>query len=94
MEVSELEEILNSEKEYEFSNPNRRDFSTRRDLAVMNFLHGINPESDDIICAAEHDQIWLDFDIDLVASKITEEEAYFLRDSGVFISEDAFSMFV
>jgi len=68
----------------------------KNDLAVFNILAKyMKDPTKNIICASEHDQIYLNFDVEELAENISEEDAIFLRSNSVFIDEyDSLSMFV
>lgn len=67
--------------------------SKRPDLHAFLLLESIFPGRDgDIVCHAEHDQIWLDFDED-DSEKLTDEQIVELSACGVFYNEDSLSMF-
>lgn len=68
--------------------------SSRADLHAFILLDRLQPQcTRDIIACAEHDQIWLDFDLE--KSDLSEENIIELRRCGVFYDEtDSLSMFV
>jgi hypothetical protein len=66
---------------------------SRPDLTAFLLLDTLLPGTGDIVSAAEH-QIWLAPDIDKVNEVATDEQLITLIRCGVFIDEDAFSMFV
>jgi hypothetical protein len=70
--------------------------SKRKDLHAFLLLDEILGDScsDDMVSEAEHDQIYLGVDMELLAEKITEEQVKELVICGVFISEGYLSMFV
>ncbi len=65
----------------------------RRDLCAFVLLNDLVTSNKKIIGAAEHDQIWLDVDMEKLAEKIHENDIKFLAMCGVFIDEDSLSMF-
>lgn len=64
------------------------------DLEVFNHLHNLLPDTSDIVACAEHDQIWLGFDLDKFCEVATEADVLYLIDRNVFISNETFSMYV
>jgi hypothetical protein len=77
----------------EMEHPIKKAFR-RRDLCAFVKLNQIISGDTDIISCAEHDQIWLEVELEELAKKITEEDIYFLTACGVFINEESLSMFV
>jgi hypothetical protein len=73
--------------------------STRRDIHAFLLLEEIAPSSNKnwvpIICASEHDEIWLDTDCAVLADKATPEQIHELVRCGVMYSDeyDCLSMF-
>lgn len=71
----------------------------RPDVCAFLLLHELAPAEKpgrDMIGAAEHDEIWLDADVDTVAEKATEEQLVTLIRCGVRfdVQNHAFAMFV
>lgn len=100
MTVEKLIELFdnyeNTNKTMEFEemeHPTKKTFR-RRDLCAFVKLNQIISGDSNIISYAEHDQIWLEVELEELAKKITEEDIYFLTACGVFISEESLSMFV
>ena len=83
------------ENEWEFAkiaNP----LHQRPDICAFLLLDQLAPskyKNYDMIVAAEHDQIWLDADIDELAKNATEDDIITLRRCGVFIDDEHVSMF-
>ncbi len=75
--------------------PERR-LSNRPDLNAFLLLDKLMPGERDMVCSAEHDQIWLDTACEVVAGVATEEDILDLMRSGVMYNKetDSFSMFV
>lgn len=77
-------------------------FSERPDLHAFVLLDKIVPLSEKscnkgmykMVGSAGHDQIWLGIDIEELAKIITEEQVEELSCCGIFISDDALSMFI
>lgn len=63
------------------------------DVEIFNFLVNIS-KNGNIISAAEHDEIYLDFDMDMLEN-VTDEQIRWLISGGVFLDEDSqcFAMF-
>jgi hypothetical protein len=70
--------------------------SQRADLHAFLLLDQIMPQKDgpDLICSATHDQIFLDFDLRKLGEVITQEQLEELSACGVFVQDDALSLFV
>lgn len=74
--------------------------SRRPDLHAFIVLDEISPSADgksqDVLSAAEHDEIWLSFDLDDVAAEITSDQVKDLIRCGVRIDDhgEGFCMFV
>ena len=69
--------------------------SLRADLHVMIMLDKLLPgETMDMVCSAEHDQIWLSVDPEKLAAVITDEQIRELAYCNVFEDMDSLSMFV
>ncbi len=97
MTVEELVSILNGDEddgeEYiKFERvSNKR--SSRPDLHAFLLLDELIPGDRDMVCAAEHDEIYLDVDLDELAAVITKEQAIELVRCGVRESNDGLAMF-
>jgi hypothetical protein len=70
--------------------------SNRPDLCAFLLLDRIMPGKKDIVSAAEHDEIWLEIDVETFAETATEEDVLTLIRCGVMHDKefDCFSMFV
>ena len=70
----------------------------RPDLLALILLDRLLPRcgEEDIICAAEHDQIWLDVDVERLNEIIADEDLRTLVRCGVRYDEqnDALSLFI
>lgn len=66
--------------------------TTRLDLDAFNRLNKLVPGKNDIITAAEHDQIWLSIDLDLLSEVATEEDVIFLLNHGVLLDADQMAL--
>lgn len=68
----------------------------RPDIAAFIRLHELCPRPRDMVCAAEHDQIFLDISPDELATVATQEDITFLHRCGVRLdtSTDSLAMFV
>lgn len=62
--------------------------SRRPDLHAFIVLDELLPGDGDIVCAAEHDQFFLDIDIEALARVATEEIVLDLVRCGVILDED------
>lgn len=64
--------------------------SKRADICAFIFLDKLFPDGkSDMIAGAEHDEIYLDVDVSLLAqTNITEENIKFLVSCGVYINSD------
>ncbi len=72
---------------------------SRPDLCAFLMLHDLSPAKKpgrDMISSAEHDEIWLDIDVDQVAENATEEDIITLIRCGIRFDTDnwAFALFV
>lgn len=70
----------------------------RPDVCAFLLLHDLAPSEKagrDMVAAAEHDEIWLDADVDTVAEKATEDQIVTLIRCGVRFDREnyAFAMF-
>ncbi len=70
--------------------------SNRPDLHAFLLLDKLFPSTNDMISAAEHDEIYLEIEPDKLSRKATEEQILELIRSGVMYDEetDSISMFV
>jgi hypothetical protein len=95
MTTDELETMFDiySDEYYKFERVENKK-STRPDLHAFLLLDSLLPDKRDMVCSAEHDQIWLDPDIEELANIITEEQVIELIRCGVMYEEDSLTMFV
>ena len=70
--------------------------SNRPDLCAFMLLDKLMPAARDIVSAAEHDEIFLDVDIETLESVATEDDLLTLIRCGVMYDSgfDCFAMFV
>lgn len=69
--------------------------SGRADLHAFLLLDEIVPGGGaDIVSCAEHDEIWLDVDVDALANAATEDQVIDLIRCGVRLDDGYFAMFV
>jgi hypothetical protein len=68
----------------------------RPDLCAFMRLHELVPGKGDMVSAAEHDEIYLDCDIEALAKVATQEDITYLHRCGVRLdsSVDSLAMFV
>lgn len=67
--------------------------SRRKDIHAFILLDELVPsKGDDIVSCAEHDQIWLDTDVQKLLKVATEEQLIELHRCGVWYSEDVESL--
>lgn len=94
MTLEELEEAFEAEEDgiMEFDQIEKKR-SPRKDLHAFLLLDSLVPSDDDIVSAAEHDQIYLGTDIDKFAAVATPEIVKELSRCGVFIDEGSLAMF-
>lgn len=90
------EQYQKHEGEYLEFNKVQNKTSMRRDVHAFNLLDKLVPGERDIVCAASHDEIWLDVDPQELAAVATEDQVIELIRCGVrYDSEtDSLSMFV
>ena len=69
---------------------NRR--SQRPDLHAFLLLDELQPGYRDMVCAAEHDEFWLDINVEQLAAVITSEQCIELQRCGVRYDEDTDSL--
>lgn len=100
MTVEKLKHLIETSFEPEFLNfeaiPPERRFSNRPDLNAFMLLDKLLPATNDMVCSAEHDKIWLSVDVEDLAKVATEENILDLVRSGVIWEEDfdSLAMFV
>lgn len=70
--------------------------SSRPDIHAFILLNDLLPDTRDMVCAAEHDQIWLDVDLEKLAEVAAVEHIRQLEACGVHYdsSYDSLYMFV
>jgi len=66
----------------------------RRDLHVFLLLDKLTPSDRCMVSGAEHDQIWLDTDLENLAEVITEEQVIELIRCGVMLEDNHLTLFV
>jgi hypothetical protein len=100
MTVEELTDLLNQDRDGDFRHVENK-LASRADLHAMILLDQLVPHSKDepineMVDAAEHDQIWLNVDVAKLAAVITPEQVIDLRRCGVFFDADVerLSLFV
>lgn len=73
-----------------------RRLANRPDLCAFLLLDRLVPGTHDMVSSAEHDQIWLDVDVEKLAAVITPDDVATLQRCGVFLAVDveSLSMFV
>jgi hypothetical protein len=99
MTVEELQELLDGDSNMdEFLKFDRvvgeRRLSNRPDLCAFLLLDSLVPGTSDMVSAAEHDQIWLDVDLEKLAAVITREDVDTLRRCGVVCDSETESLFM
>lgn len=83
MTKDELIELLRLEDDFLKFKDAKDAPSTRPDLAALIVLDRLVPGTQAIVSAAEHDEIFLDIDLDKLAEVITEDTVKFLRQCGI-----------
>ena len=70
--------------------------SQRPDLCAFLLLDKLLPGERDIVSCAEHDQIWLDVDVEALAEVASKDDVVYLLRCGVWYDGDveSLSMFV
>ncbi len=68
--------------------------SKRPDLHSFLLLDSLIPSDQDIVSAANHDEIYLSIDLEALAQVINEEQVIELIRCGLRINEDSLQMFV
>ncbi len=99
MEVSNLIKLFdeNQEEFLKFDRiPIDRKFSKRSDLQAFMMLDELIPDIRDMVSAAEHDEIYLQTDLEELAKVVEEEDVIDLIRCGVMVDEetDSLKMFV
>jgi len=67
--------------------------SNRPDLHAFLLLDELVPGTSDMVCNSEHDEFWLDVNLDELAEVATEDQIIELMRCGVRCSEDSLCMF-
>jgi hypothetical protein len=79
-----IEELLEKhEEEYLKFDKVKEKKTNRPDLQALLILDSIIPSNRDIISASEHDEFFLDIDLEVLAAKATEEQIIDLIRCGV-----------
>ncbi len=65
----------------------------RPDICAFLMLHDLLPGTRDMVSAAEHDEIWLDIDLEALAAVVTDSIVRDLVRCGVHLSDDRLAMF-
>jgi hypothetical protein len=60
----------------------------RPDICAFLMLHDLVPGDRDMVCSAEHDQIWLDTDLEELAERATEAQIIDLIRCGVMYDDE------
>lgn len=68
--------------------------SRRPDLHAFLLLDELLPGTRDMVCAAEHDEIFLDVDLKALALVVTDEQIHELVRCGVRFESEGLCMFV
>lgn len=85
----DLEELFEQyEDEYGQFSKEVNPLHKRPDLCAFLLLDKLVPGGDDIVSAAEHDQIWLDVDCEALAKAATADDVRTLARCGVMYDED------
>ena len=66
----------------------------RPDIHAFILLDKLVPGDRDMVCAAEHDEIYLDVDTDALALVATEDDILQLVRCGVRLDDDSLAMFL
>lgn len=86
MAINVEEEFKRHEDSYKFEDiENKR--SNCREIHAFMLLNDLIP-THTMICSAEHDQIWLDIDVEKLAEVATSEQIKELSQCGVFYDND------
>ena len=72
----------------------RKQVSERPDLYAFMLLNVLVPGSGDMVCSAEHDEIWLSVDAEKLKAVATPEQLRDLHRCGVRCDGDSLCMFV
>ena len=97
MNTDQLEALFDEKHDEEFLKFDRVSVkkSGRADLHAFIILDELIPgRTGDMVCSAEHDEIWLDIDADELADKATEGQVVDLIRCGVRLDDGYLAMFV
>jgi hypothetical protein len=89
--AAEYEKLEDERLEFEGVEPK---LSSRSDIHAFILLNQLLPETGRMISAAEHDQIWLDVDIDELAEVATVDHIRQLEACGVHYNSDYDSLYM
>ena len=95
MTLEELSELFKAH-DHEYGKFERVKFPLSKDRHVhaIKFLDNMFPSEGKMIANAAHDQIWLKIELDELARDCDAEDIIDLLRCGLFIDEDALSMFI
>jgi len=95
MDINQLEECFEKfDKESHKFDRIEKKFSTRPDLHAFILLDKLIPSDFDIITAAEHDEIYLDGNLEVLAFVATEDDIRDLIRCGVMLNESASCLYM
>jgi len=96
MTIAEIQAWFEEESEAEFLEFERIEAPRHRrpDMCAFLMLDEIQPGDRDMVSDARHDEVYLDFDVDAAADKLTPEILRDLSRCGVRYDEGSFCMFV
>ena len=94
MDLKELEALFDECEEYGKFDRIEYPCSKRPDLHAFMLLNALVPGKTDMVCAAEHDQIWLEVSPEKLAEVATKEHIIDLIRCGVQLSGEDLFMFV
>lgn len=96
MTRDELQELFEKYEDSEYIKfdriPAERRFSNRPDLNAFILLDKLVPGKSDIVACAEHDEIYLETNLDKLADAINEDQILDLVRCGVRFGEDGLCM--
>ena len=96
MTTNKLKQLFESDDDYDSLSfdkiENKR--SKRADLHAFLLLDELVPDTTNMVTAGEHDQIFLEVNIEDLAKVINEDQVFELKRCGVFVDEYGLSMFV
>jgi hypothetical protein len=91
MTANQVIELFSQHNDKEFLNDDHRN-PQYNDLRAFTLLKKLVPSQRDVITAAEHDEIWLDMELEELAPKITEDQIVELLRCGVGLDTDSESL--